>query len=596
MSFILGCYGVGDGQTARAQLARHLNVNNDSSTQLIHQFGKADQATFSLIARRGAHTHVSQPGGVNRFALSVSGLPHYDDVWIETSDAGLKLGRDAFGRATLFYAAHDGVVWFATRLSLLLPLLPAREISLAGLYGYLSFSWTPAPLTAVAGVSAVPAGCEVVWRAGSCETRRTQSWLTAREPLCDEAAAVEQLRALLEQSGGAQCADVRAEPVGVFLSGGLDSSITAALLVRAGVRVRAYTLDFGDYGMSEAPYAESVARHLQIPLVKVDATPRRIRQALPATARALDQPYGDGVTVPLYLLNQAAANDVGCVFNGEGGDQLFAGWTNKPLIAAGVYKEVVGQDGILSHSGGDKIPSCPTDTFTTAYLRTFHRLHGYEAAVFQPALRERLQAFSVTDWLADALAAAPGSSLLARLRRANLMLKGAQNIQPRATNLALAHGLKLRTPFCSPALAAWTFGVSDELFLRGACEKYLLKRAVEPWLPADVVWREKRGMGAPLTAWCLGPLWRELGRWLDPASLKNGGVFQADLALRVATGALSGQLQGRRIGEILWLLLLWQVWRHECFSDEAAPTRPAAYNPFWLPARWWQFKQRLANG
>ncbi len=572
MSFLLGCYGAGDGQAARAQLSRHLGASNDSSIQLSQQ---TDAATFSVIAQRGVHLFVSQPNGAQRFALSVSGSPHQDDVWIETSDTGLKLGRDAFGRATLFYAAQDGVVWFATRLSLLLPLLPQKEFSLAGLSGYLSFSWTPAPLTAVEGVSVVPAGSEVVWRGGSFETTRTQPWLTANEPLCDEAAAVAQLRALLEQSGGELCADVRAETVGVFLSGGLDSSITAALLVRAGVKVRAYTLAFGDYGMSETPYAESVARHLQIPLVKVDATPRRIRQALPATARALDQPYGDGVTVPLYLLNQAAANDVGIVFNGEGGDQLFAGWTNKPLIAAGVYES--------------------PEAFTAAYLRTFHRLHGYEAAVFTPALRAQLHSFSVTDWLADALAAVPGSSLLSRLRRANLMLKGAQNIQPRATNLALAHGLKLRTLFCSPALAAWTFGVSDELFLRGACEKYLLKRAVEPWLPADVVWREKRGMGAPLTAWCLGPLWRELGRWLNPARLDARGVFQSDLALRVATGALSGHLQGRRTGEILWLLLMWQVWQHECFSDEAAPARQTVYNPFWLPSQWWQFKQRLAN-
>jgi asparagine synthase (glutamine-hydrolysing) len=282
---------------------------------------------------------------------------------------------------------------------------------------------------------------------------------------------------------------------------------------------------------------------------------------LPATARALDLPFGDGVTVPLYLLNQAAAQEVACVFNGEGGDQLFAGWTNKPLIAAGVYESPA--------------------AFTAAYLRTFHRLHGYAEATFASHTP-----FDATPYLAEALRALPQQTLLARLRRANLMLKGAQNIQPRATNLALAHGLKLRTPFCHKPLADWTFGVSDELFLQGVCEKYLLKRAVSDWLPSDVVWREKRGMGVPLTAWCLGTLWRTLGRWLDPKKLAAEGVFQPDLALRVAAGQFSAHIQGRRIGEILWLLLMWQLWQ----AEFAAPVKETFYHSFWLPPRWWQWK------
>ena len=100
--------------------------------------------------------------------------------------------------------------------------------------------------------------------------------------------------------------------------------------------------------------------------------PRRIQAALIPTIKALDLPFGDGVTVPLSLLCQAASQDTGIIFNGEGGDQLFAGWTNKPLIAASIYQSEHPDD---------------YQSFADHYLRTFHRLWGYEAQVFQPAFK-----------------------------------------------------------------------------------------------------------------------------------------------------------------------------------------------------------------
>jgi asparagine synthase (glutamine-hydrolysing) len=313
------------------------------------------------------------------------------------------------------------------------------------------------------------------------------------------------------------------------------------LLARAGARVRAYTLDFGKYGLPEWPYAEMVAKALSIPLTRVESTPREIKRALRPTARALDLPYGDGVTVPLYLLNEAAARDCSIVFNGEGGDQLFAGWTNKPLIASGLYGENGESD------------------FRRHYLRTFHRLHGYEEALFTPSVRSRIASLDPLAWIEDALDSSCTRSLIHRLRRANLMLKGAQNIQPRATSLALAHGLKVRTPFCYKPLASFTFEVAGDLFLRGPCEKYLLKRAVESWLPDEIVWREKRGMGVPLTAWCLGPLRREVRKRLSSRALRAEHLFAPDIARSLERGEVSGHIQGRRIGEILWLLLMWKL-------------------------------------
>jgi asparagine synthase (glutamine-hydrolysing) len=277
------------------------------------------------------------------------------------------------------------------------------------------------------------------------------------------------------------------------------------------------------------------------------------------------------VTVPLYLLNQAASQDVRIVFNGEGGDQLFAGWTNKPVIAATVYQS--------AHPDGE-------ESFLDRYLRTFHRLWGYESQVFQPEVYAQIQQIQPQDWLKTALEETHTHSLIHRLRRASLMLKGAQNIQPRSTNLAVAHGLQVRSPFCDRALATWTFQVSASLYLQGACEKYILKRAVVDWLPPEIIWRQKRGMGVPLTAWCLNQWWRSIGRWLNPGILAAEGYWRSNLAARIALGDLGGGIQGRRIGEILWLLVVWELWREHVLGKSIG--NRSWHHPFWVPDRVWR--------
>jgi asparagine synthase (glutamine-hydrolysing) len=508
-------------------------------------------------------------------ALSASGVAchgesAFADAWVVHDLDRLRLGREPFGHVPLYWTQIGQVIWFASRLSLLLPLVEAPQISVPAVYGYSCFSYVPTPLTPIDQIGSIAAGTEQIWLADNISetitassTTRSFEWQEAPHQIHDEEMAIVQLRSLLKDAVARQTADLGDEPVGVLLSGGLDSSIVAALLVEAGVKVHAYTLDFGTEGVSEFPYAEQVAEWLNIPLVKVDAGAKQVRHALRPTVQALDLPFGDGVTVPLFLLMQAASQDVQVIFNGEGGDQLFAGWTNKPLIAADLYQTV--------HA---------TEPFEQQYLRTFHRLWGYEQALFQSKVFTQLTDITPQTWLQDALDPTFSTALLHRLRRATLMLKGAQNIHPRATSLGMAHGLKVRSPFCDLALAEWSFQLSGTLHLQAACEKYILKRAVAAWLPPDIVWREKRGMGVPLTSWCLNGRWRDLGTWLNPATLHAQGIWQPHVATHIAAGKF-GTLQGRRIGESLWLLLMWQLWQHTVLGTSPAFS---LNHPFWLPS------------
>jgi asparagine synthase (glutamine-hydrolysing) len=402
----------------------------------------------------------------------------------------------------------------------------------AALHGYLCFSHPPSPATLFAGV------------------RRADPpppWRESAPADVDEAAAarrlLELLRASVQRMLGAE------REVGVYLSGGLDSSLVAALLAEAGARVHLFTLDFGPPWDEEVEHAARVAAHLGRPLHRVAARPREVREALEPTARALHQPFGDPVTVPLFLLGAAARDRVGTVFNGEGGDQLFGGWATKPMIAAETY----GGAGYSRES---------------AYLATYHRFHGAEDRLLTPGARALLGTADAGAWIRPALEAEGFPHLLHRLRAANLRLKGAQNIAPRMTQLAAAHGLEVRAPFFDRALAEWTFSLTPRLFLRGAEEKHLLKVAAATLLPADVVWRPKRGMGVPATEWCrgslgglLGPVRREVGRRLSRRRLRRDGWFDPAFVAALRAGEdRPGETRRRRAGEKLWTLLMLHVW------------------------------------
>ncbi len=510
-------------------------------------------------------------------AISASGIPNHLDSWVNIlEDGSLVLGREAFGRVPLYWTRKEEVIWFASRLQLLLPVVEQPEVNISGFYGYNCFSYVPTPLTPINQIHSVVAGDEVTWKHKrdsnshilTHKSQRILEWRESGNKIQDEKTAIAKLQILLKAAIESQIADLKDEPVGVFLSGGLDSSVVAALLVQAGVKVRAYTLDFGTAGIPEYPYAEQVAEFLHIPLVKVKATPEQIKKALIPTVQALDLPFGDGVTVPLYLLSQAASQETQVIFNGEGGDQLFAGWTNKPLIAAGIYR--------LEHPTAQ-------ETFIQQYLRTFHRLWGYEAQVYQPQIYAQIQNLHPEQWLQSSLDEEFCQSLLHRLRRATLMLKGAQNIHPRATNLGFAHGLWVRSPFCDLAMAQWTFQLSGELCLQGSCEKYILKRAVENWLPSEIVWRQKRGMGVPLTSWCFNEFWHQVGIWLNPGILSEEKRYYPNVAAKIVAGELGVSIQNRRIGEILWLLIFWQLWRVHVLGE--TPGKRSFLHPFCLP-RW----------
>lgn len=452
----------------------------------------------------------------------------------------LTLTRDPFGVRSLYYVEHKGTLYFASEVKQLLaiPGLPI-ELDHAAVHKYLTFSFVPGEDVPIKGIKRVLPGHRLTYRAGAL---KSAPYFELREQirmdLMDRTTAVRFLRKRCRQAVQRRLTgDAR---VGLFLSGGLDSSAVAFWLKRAGQSVEAFTLDFG-----EQSEAREVARHLELPLHEVPVTGEKLAAIFPDLVWRLDLPFGDAVTGPQYLLGQAArSSGLDVVFNGEGGDQLFGGWTAKPMVAAAIYGDMYGGP----------------DSQEETYLRSYHKFYGLEEELYTPEFHREVGTPGQRRALLAPYLGGQGA-FLNRVRLADINLKGTQNILPRAERLTNGWGLDLRVPLFDRALAEASFAVPPTLKLHGATEKFILKVMMRKALPSEIVWRNKSGMSVPITDWCLGPLRDLLMDLLGPASLARRGLFRPEFVSELLQGQdTPGEIRRRRVGERLWALAMLEGW------------------------------------
>jgi len=472
----------------------------------------------------------------------------------------LTLLCDPFGVRSLYYVEHRGTLYFASELKQLLaiPALPV-ELDYEALHKYLTFSFVPGEAVPIKGVRRLLPGHVAVWEGGRLSTRPYFTLLETSDPaLTDANEAAERVRHLGRKAVKRRLSGESS--VGLYLSGGIDSSAVAVWLREAGADVRPFSLDFGQHNV-EREHAAEVAEKLGLRLELVRVKGADVAAVFEDLVFKLDLPFGDAVTGPQYLLGQAAERcGIRAVWNGEGGDQLFGGWTSKPMLAAALYADLSG--------GGSR---------EAAYLRSYHRFYGLEDSLYTPEFKARLGEKEERDRLLSRyLGDGRLASFLNRVRLTDISLKGMQNILPRAERMAGCFGLDIRVPLFDRELAEMSFSMPPQLKLHGACEKYVLKLAMQPHLSDKIVWRRKSGMSVPITDWIfdeMQPLIRDL---LGPESLRRRGLFRPEYVARLAAGQDEpGETRRRRLGEKLWALAMLEAWLRTFYDRRGQlPERP----------------------
>ncbi|MFF2066285.1 asparagine synthetase B family protein [Streptomyces sp. NPDC058200] len=464
----------------------------------------------------------------------------------------LVLIRDHMGARTLFYARAEGC-WAASTSLRALRRWPAlgTGLELAAVRSFLTFAYLPGEETLLRGVREVlPGRCLRLSVDGAVAE---EHYWEPEERIEDAGAPPEtyalRLRGLLEEATARRLP--AAEAVGVLLSGGVDSSLVTALAAKLHAHpVHTYSISFGDELPNELGYSGLVATHCHTRHRVLTVSGAAVAARLAEAAALLDSPVGDPLTVPNLMLAEAVAGDgLRVVLNGEGGDPVFGGPKNLPMLVQEMHRDDV--------AGGDA-----DDARETAYLRSYRKCFTdlpellTAEALDALATAPRPQRF-VTPYLRPGARDGRMDHLLNQLLHCNLRTKGAHHILTKVERLTASRSIQGRSPLFDRRVVDHAFATPPRWKLNGAVEKWVLKEAVRDLLPGTVVDRPKSGMRVPVQQWLGGPLRELAGDLLLGREARARGLFRQDTVRSWMRG--EGALLPRQGGK-LWLVLTLELW------------------------------------
>ncbi|HZQ80449.1 MAG TPA: asparagine synthase (glutamine-hydrolyzing) [Gaiellaceae bacterium] len=483
-------------------------------------------------------------------------------VW-DARERRLVVARDRFGIKPLYYRDAGGELSFASELDA----LPHGDVDLDALDAFLAFNSVPGPLSIFADIRKLLPGHMLEWRDGRVTIERFARTgpLPARHGE-DEAELIEECRARLRDSVRAHLiADV---PVGVLLSGGVDSGALAALAAEeSSEAVRTFSIGFEEQSFDELSGARAVSErygtvHRELVLRPDGAL------LLPALAEAFDEPFADSSALPTYLVSQLAAEDVKVVLSGEGGDELFGGYYT---YVADLLAERFGGLAAAARPLAERLPTSTRKVsfdykakrFTrAAHLPPLERHHGWKeifSADARAELTGRANGFDPLQTYRTRFAETEGHELVTRLQDVDFGLYLVDDLLTKTDRASMAWSLEARVPFMDTVVANFAFSLPVRHKVRGLSKKRLLRRAVEPLLPREVVHGRKRGFSIPAAAWLRGELEPFARDTLSADTLRRQGFFRHDAVERLIDAHVAGQ---EDLSRQLWGLLAFTLW-HE---------------------------------
>src|SRR3954470_17202339 len=455
----------------------------------------------------------------------------------------LLLARDRLGKKPLYYFARGGRVVFGSELKALLAHggVP-RELDPEALVQYLACEYVPAPATILRGVRKLPAAHLLVLDERGIRLRRYWEVPAPGTERVEAREAAGELVRLLEGAVAKRLvADV---PVGVFLSGGVDSTSIAALALRHKNPLRTFSIGFMEESFDESPWAEMAAKRLGTDHVAEKFSGQDCLDLIPAAAAQLDEPFADPSFLPTLLLSRFTRRHVKVALAGDGGDELFAGYD--PFLAhrpAALLARVPRPLRAALQRTVHRLPSSSRNMSLDFRLKQLFRgvdappslRHASWLAAFLPAeiaplLRPELRALATPEVafrqvLEDAAAsgAAPGS--VDEALRYYLTRYLADDILVKADRASMAASLELRAPYLDTAVVEFAARLPWWLKMTLTRTKVVLKLALRGLVPDEILRRPKKGFGIPVAAWIRGPLRPLFEDLLSEASLRDAGVF-----------------------------------------------------------------------
>ncbi len=498
-------------------------------------------------------------------------------VW-DALERRLFLARDRLGVKPLYYTQANGQLLFGSEIKSLLvhPGVP-RRLNLCSLDDYLTYLYVPAPGTIFQGIDELEPGHWLEWQDGKVVTQRYWDVCFAQTPRSEQESC-EELRAILDD---AVCLRMISDvPVGVFLSGGIDSSSVTALMARhAGKEVCSFSLGFGEgeERYTEIHYAREVARRIGTNHCELTIVPHST-ELLAATVRHFDEPFGNPTSLLLYQLSELSRKHVTVALVGDAGDEVFLGYPRYQgaVLSATLRRVPRFLRAILARSA-EYLPESANGNHFNRRLKEFlsgsryspEEMYFYWISYFTREMRNRLY----TDTLKQGLGDYDSAQFLQRLFRAS----GAEHFLDRISyvdlhsflpfnllrysdRMSMAHSLEIRVPFTDQKLVEFSASLPWEMKLKGLRTKYILRRATEGLVPAMARTRPKLGLNPPIGLWLKNKLVPLLKEYLSPEKIRQRGYFRPDAVQSLIEEHQNGR---RDYSPHLWALIVFEEWHRQ---------------------------------
>jgi len=484
----------------------------------------------------------------------------------------LVLGRDRLGIKPLHFAVDGRRLMFASELKGLLAGGMRRELNFEALHHYLTLSYVPAPHTIYAGMQKLLPGHILVAEAG--RVRLERYWRLDYTPAREDVPVgeyVEGLRAMLADSVRSHL--VSDVPIGVFLSGGLDSaSVLSLMRDQVTGPIKTFSVGFADASFNELARARATATRFGTEHHDM-VLPSSVSDVVPTLIETFDEPFADSSAIPLYYLSRFAREHVKVVLSGEGGDEIFGGY--ETYVADKLARMYRGLPGFLSRS---LIPSIvnrlpvshrrvsfdyKAKRFVQGALLPLVGAHLSWKQIFSDEAKAELYADgssglpATTEFFDNVAASCASNDWLTRCLHLDANIGLPDDMLTKVDRVTMAHALEARVPLLDHQLVEYMAGVPSELKLKGFNKKYLLKRAMQKRLPRNVIRGPKRGFNVPMPGWLARDLQEFVRDTLSPERIAANGVFRPEAVTRLID---EHTRQERDHSRNLWTLIVLEHW------------------------------------
>ncbi len=509
-------------------------------------------------------------------------------LW-DGAERRLVLARDRMGEKPLYYTRSNDLFLFASELTSLLhhPAV-SGDLDYEALSEYLALEYVAAPRTILADTRKLEPGCAVVLENGHLRHIRYWSLDPRRQESIAYPEAVRLLREKLDAAVSSRL--VSDVPLGVFLSGGLDSSTIAAIAARHGA-LETFSIGFSQKSFDESGYARKVAQHIGSNHHERIFHGEEMQELVPGLPAMLDEPLGDASILPTALLSAFAREHVTVALGGDGGDELFAGYPMHQAHRVAHVARVTPQPiRSMAAAAARALPVRHSNFALPFRMLTFLKGAGAEAPInhalwmssFAPAEQRALltdeawqrsgagrEAFRA---VVEAWQKSEGAEPLARATHLDALTYLPNDILMKVDRASMRVALEVRAPFLARDVVNFAFGLPDSFRMQGRSVKRLLKDAARPLLPSEIIDRPKKGFGMPVAAWLNGPLRSLVHDVLGADALQRAGIFNP----AAVQGMLDTHMRKRAdLRKPLWTLFVFELWRRYHLEQRALPARRA---------------------